>query len=131
MAGRFLGENIRQTYEIINKCKIQSKNGLTIFVDFEKAFDTIDWDFIRETLTKFNFGPSLIQWVSKSEKGAKTKIQQNGKFSDNIILQRRCRQDDPVSPYLFVLCSEILGEATRRNINIRGINLWGMEHKVS
>ena len=63
MGGHFLGENIRQTYDNINEIKIQNKNDLIISVDFEKAYDTIDWDFIMQT--KFNFGSSLNQWISK------------------------------------------------------------------
>ena len=91
---------------MILSMSVKYRNGLIILVDSKKAFDTIDWDFNR-------------QWVSRLQKRANSKIQQNGTFSDNIILQRGCRQGDLLSPYLSMLRGEILGEALRRNVNIR------------
>ena len=44
--GRFIGENSRLTYDIINDCEIQNSKGLIILIDFEKAFDSISWKFI-------------------------------------------------------------------------------------
>ena len=38
------------------------KTGLLMFIDFEKAFDSIEWAFIERVLTYFNFGPSLVNW---------------------------------------------------------------------
>lgn len=37
---------------------------VTPFIDFEKALDTIEWNFVRKTLEHFGFGPSLISWIN-------------------------------------------------------------------
>jgi hypothetical protein len=39
-----------------------NKTGLLLLVDFEKAFDSIEWLFLKKTLNSFNFGPSLCKW---------------------------------------------------------------------
>ena len=44
--GRFIGENIRLTNDIIYECEVQNKDGLIILVDFSLAIDVISWDFI-------------------------------------------------------------------------------------
>lgn len=56
---------------------------------------------------------------------------QNGFTSDYIYLQRGCRQGDPISPYLFLLCADILGILIRNNRDIRGIFIDGIEYKLS
>ena len=58
-------------------------------------------------------------------------VSQNGFFSKTINLERGCRQGDPVSPYIFVVCAEILGIAIRENRRIEGIDIFGYEHKIS
>ena len=60
---RFIGENIRQTYDMINYCKLNKIKGLIALIDFEKAFDSINWDFISKTLKTFDFGKNLINWI--------------------------------------------------------------------
>lgn len=71
----------------------------------------------------FNFGPDLIKCVSVLYNGAKLCVIQNGIFSKFFEIGRGCRQGDPVSPYLFNLCVEILGLLIRQNKNIRGIRI--------
>ena len=62
--GRFIGENIRLTYDIIDHCNKNKINGLIVLIDYEKAFDSINWDFITKTLKLFNFGDNIIKWIT-------------------------------------------------------------------
>lgn len=57
--GRFIGENIRLIYDIIQYTDYKQIPGLLMLIDFEKAFDTISWEFINQTLDFFNFGNKL------------------------------------------------------------------------
>ena len=50
-------------------------------------------------------------------------IMQHGLFSDYFSIGRGCRQGDPISPYLFILCVEILGVLMRNNKNIKGVHI--------
>ena len=129
--GRFIGENSRLIYDIINECEIQNSKNLIILIDFEKAFDSISWKFILDILKKFNFGEKTINWVRSLQNNSNSKILQNGYLSDEISLERGCRQGDPISPYLFVLAAEFLAEAIRTNTKIKGITIHNKEHKLS
>ena len=129
--GRFIGENIRITYDIIHECNLQKKNGLILLIDFEKAFDSISWEFITKTLKIFDFGLDTINWIKSLQIGSTSKNLQNGNFSNTIPLGRGCRQGDPVSPFIFVLAAEILSEAIRDNKNIEGITIFQKEQKIS
>ena len=46
---RFIGENIRLIHDIMTECETNNTQGFMILVDFEKAFDTLDWQFIQKT----------------------------------------------------------------------------------
>ena len=58
------------------------------------------------------------------------KSRRYSKYLRKIPLHRVCRQGDPVSPYIFVLCAELLAEEIRNNENIRGIEIFGSEHVI-
>ena len=38
--------------------------GIMVLIDFEKAFDTLEWHFLQNMLKYFNFGPNLRNWIS-------------------------------------------------------------------
>ena len=83
---------------------------LLLLVDFEKAFDSVEWSFIEKTLKYYNFGTSLIAWVKLFYTDISSCIQNNGWSCDFFTLSRGVRQGCPLSPCLFIcLCAEILG----------------------
>jgi exonuclease III len=129
--GRFVGENTRLIFDIMHETEKQNIPGLLMMVDFEKAFDSVSWAFIQKTLKLFNFGESLIKWVNTFYNDTSATIIQNGYFSEFFKLGRGCRQGDPLSPYLFILCAEILGTAIRNNPDVKGITIGGIEHKLT
>lgn len=79
LKGRFIGENTRFVYDIINETKIRP--GMILLIDFEKAFDSISWSFMFKALKLFNFGSNIIRWVKTLYTDAKLCVIQNGIFS--------------------------------------------------
>ena len=61
----------------------------------------------------------------------KLSVNQCGNLSSFFSIGRGCRQGDPVSTFLFILCAEILGIMIRNNMNISGIIINDKEHKLS
>jgi hypothetical protein len=58
LKGRFIGENIRLVYDILNYTEENDIPGMLLLIDFEKAFDSLSWSFVNKTLSLFNFGGS-------------------------------------------------------------------------
>jgi len=62
--GRYIGETIRTIYYIMDFTKSEGTSGIIAFLDFEKVFDSIEWNFIHRCLEVFGFGPDFIRWFS-------------------------------------------------------------------
>ena len=78
---RFMGTNIRLVADIIEYFDNMSYNGVLMTVDFQKAFDSVDWNFLFKTLQYFNFGPSFIKWIKTIYKKPEACIKNNGYMS--------------------------------------------------
>ena len=131
MKNRFIGENIRLIDSLINFTNKEQIPGLLLFIDFEKAFDSLEWSFIHKTLQYYNFGKSLMTWIKLFYTDISSSIQNNGWASEFFTLHRGVRQGCPLSPYLFILCAEILGNAVRTDNGVRGIKILNTECKLS
>ena len=77
-------------------------------VDFSKAFDSVEHMFIDNTLKFFNYGPVFRRMVETILKNREGRVILGDGIGDNIEIQRGTPQGDRASPYLFILCIEIL-----------------------
>ena len=127
---RYIGETIRSIFDIMEFTDTENIPGLMIFIDFQKAFDSVEWDFILGCLEAFNFGPDFVQWIKTFYKNAQSCVINNGTTSDYFFLERGVRQGDPLSPYIFVLAAEALAIAVRQDATIKGISVGGEEAKL-
>ena len=82
--------------------------GLLLFIDFEKTFNSFDWDFMIKCLDAFGFGPSLKGWVETFYKNICSCVINNGICTSYFEVQRGIRQGDLLSPYLFIIVTELL-----------------------
>ena len=111
--------------------KQEEKPGIAIFLDFRKAFDTVEWDYLKAALQRFNFGPDILTWFDVIYNSASSCVLHNGHASDFFILERGVRQGCPLSDLLFVIGIELLSNAIQKDPNIKGIQVGQKEIKIT
>ena len=129
--GRFIGYNIRTIVDVINYANINKKDSLITFLDFEKAFDQIDWQFLEETLNSFNFGPFFKNVVKTMYTDINSCVINNGFTSEFFEIQRGIRQGCPLSALLFIMAVEILAIEIINNKLVEGIVIFNRELKLT
>lgn len=128
---RFIGDNIRRLLEVMDYYEKENLPGLIFIADFQKAFDTISWNFIYQCLKTYNFGANFIKWIHVLYQNPCSRIINNGHISKPITLSKGVRQGCPLSAYLFILAIEILAIRIRNNPNITGLEINGLESRCS
>ena len=124
LRNRYIGENIRTTYDVLWEAQHSSKQGLLLSIDFQSAFDVMNWKFLESCLRKFRFSEKFINMFWCLHRNTFSRISYNGELSrEQILLERGSRQGDPISCYLFIIGAEILSNKVRQNDRIKGIKL--------
>ena len=131
LPGRYIGENIRLVLDMIDYTNITNLPGLMLLADFEKAFDKLEWSFLFQTLESFGFGEDFIAWIKTMYMEVKSCVLNNGHASEFFQLHRGLRQGCPLSPLLFLLCSEILAIWARNDTNVQGIQIGNADIFIS
>ena len=131
LKNRYIGENIRVIYDTIVYTEKENIPGMLFAVDFEKAFDSVSWSFLQKCLHFFNFGPDVIRWITTFYSNISTCIAVNSQYSSWFPIKRGVRQGDPCSPYLYLICAEILSLMIRNNPDVKGIRIDNEENLLS
>lgn len=97
-------------------------DGILLFLDLEKAFDSVEYNFMFKTLEKFNFGSSFIGMIKILYNKPIFKLKNNGWISKPCIMERGIRQGCPVSALLLIFVLEILAIQIRNDYEIRGLS---------
>ena len=95
-------------------------------MDMSKAYDRVEWDFLKMCLIKFGFCMDWVLLIMKCIESVRLNLCVSGDKIDSNTPGRGLRQGDPLSPYLFILTDEVLSTMIHKSIargNIQRIKL--------
>ncbi|XP_063447938.1 uncharacterized protein LOC134727487 [Mytilus trossulus] len=123
--GRNISEANRMIQDIIEYIDNEDEEGIILFLDQQKAFDRVEWEWIDFVLEKFEFGGKFRAWIKMLLYNATTCIKTNGFVSRYFSITRSARQGCPIAPLLYIIQAEPMACAIRGDIKIEGLKLPG------
>ncbi|KAL9664909.1 hypothetical protein QQ045_020318 [Rhodiola kirilowii] len=127
--GRIITDNFVVAHEIANflkNCRDLYNLYASVEVDMSKAYDRIEWVFLEIVLLRMGFAGVWVDRVMKCVSTVSYQVRVNDNISSVIIPSRGLRQGDPISPYLFLFCTELLNAKLQLGISrklISGIKI--------
>lgn len=120
--GRSPTDNIVVAQEILHsmcrkKGRRGGRGGFILKVDLEKVYDRVEWGFLKDVLKCIGWKDELIQLITDCFSSIKLVVSWNGEVFESFTPSRGLRQGDPLSPYLFVLCMEVLSQMIVKAVN--------------
>jgi hypothetical protein len=132
--GRQLVDGVVAVNEIIDLAKKSRKECLIFKADFEKAYDSVSWNFLEYMMQRFSFGVRWRRWIKACIFSGNLSILVNGSPTEEINIQRRLKQGDPLAPFLLLLVVDGLSAAVttteERNL-FRGFKVGSTRMSVS
>ncbi|KFK27798.1 hypothetical protein AALP_AA8G430800 [Arabis alpina] len=115
--GRHIMDNVIIAHEMLHSLKRRkrwAKSYMTVKTDISKAYDRMEWQFIKDTMMQMGFNDTWIGWIMMCVETVTFSTLVNGVPTGTIIPHRGIRQGDPLSPYIFILCAEVLSHLFTR-----------------
>ncbi|KAF1336392.1 Rxlr effector protein, partial [Globisporangium splendens] len=94
-----------------------------VMLDFMKAYDTLDRDFLYLVLSKFGFGRQFVDLVRRMHTDTTAQYLVNGELSKEWEVKSGIRQGCPLAPLLFIVAAEILALAVQQDPYLEGIRV--------
>ena len=95
-------------HEILHHTYSKKKSGIVLKLDFEKAYDKVNWDFMLNCHKMREFHPQWIEWVRKILVGGTVSVKLNDEVGPYFQSSKGVCQGDPFSPFLFNLAADCL-----------------------
>ncbi|GJT49744.1 hypothetical protein Tco_0975901 [Tanacetum coccineum] len=112
-----ISDNILLTQELMHNYHLDRGTPRCAFkVDIQKAYDTVDWCFLKEVLLAFGFHVRMVDWIMECVTTTSYSLCINGVLHGYFKGKRGLRQGDPLSPYLFTIIMEVLTLMLRRKV---------------
>jgi len=111
---RHLLHSVLIANEVIEEAKRSSKSCLIFKVDYEKAYDSVSWDFLLYMLDRAGFSSIWIKWIERCLKSASISVLVNGSPTTEFFPKRGLRQGDLLAPFLFNVVAKGLNGLIRK-----------------
>jgi len=99
--------------EVLEEYKRKRKSCVFFKVDYEKAYDSVSWDFLYYMLERLGFCAQWIHWIKGCLECASVSVLVNGSPTREFTPGKGLRQGDPLSPFLFLIFAEGLAGVSR------------------
>lgn len=121
ISGRSTSDNIIVAQEVVHSLQRLKgrKGGFILKVNLEKAYDRVDWGFLGKVLKCTGFKPEFVNIILDCIPTAEVAVCWNGESLTSFKPSRDLRQGDPLAPYLFVLCMEVLSQRISKAVEQR------------
>lgn len=126
-----ISNNIRLVLDLLDYADNVDSDAFVLFLDFYKAFDTIEHPFLIQAIKAFGFGSPFINIVSMFYKDINSSVIINQNTSPRFQINRGVRQECNISPFLFILVTELLAIHLVKEAHFEGIKIFGKEIKIS
>ena len=135
--GRLITDNVLVASEALHTMHGRRKGKigtLAMKLDISKAYDRIEWDFLKRIMLKLGFPDVWVDRVMSCVISPSFSVLINGKPYGTIHPTRGIRQGDPLSPYLFLLCAEgftSLLQKAELERTIHGVSIYRRAPRIS
>ncbi|KAM6596656.1 uncharacterized protein LOC133034319 [Cannabis sativa] len=128
ISGRWIAESSILSQELVQVIKKKKGKGglMAIKVDMNKAYDRLEWSFLEKVLQSHDFSPHFIKMIMECVSSVTYSILLNGKPLPKFSPKRGIRQGNSISPFLFLLCNDVLSRIISKDQElgrIHGIQL--------
>jgi exonuclease III len=123
VSGRYIGDAVRTVADTLYFTRNKKLPGILLCIDFEKAYDSIDHDFMSMAINTFNFGSSISKWIKTFYNNVTSCVMNNGMSTGYFNIERGLRQGDALSCQLFNLVIELLCIHLNNRADIQGIQV--------
>ena len=106
--GRFILDGVLCLHEIVHDLRTKGTKVVVLKLDFEKAYDSVSWNFLRQVLLAKGFEGAVVHRLMQLVSGGHSAVAVNGQISNFFANGRGLRQGDLASPLLFNFVADAL-----------------------